>query len=127
MARYGRLLTDAQWEKIRRSVPCCRRDVHPGAGAATGERSQSSRRYSVDFAQRCSLAGPHGKGTKWAVVVARRVIADRAYDSDPLRARLAARGIELIAPHRWNRSKPRQQDGRALRRYRRRWKVERVA
>jgi len=55
-----------------------------------------------------------------------RVIADRAYDSDPLRERLAARGIELIAPHRWNRSKPRQQDGRALRRYRRRWKVERT-
>jgi transposase len=56
----------------------------------------------------------------------RRVIADRAFDSDPLRARLAARGIELIAPHRWNRSKPRTQDGRALRRYRRRWKIERT-
>lgn len=55
-----------------------------------------------------------------------RMIADRAYDSDPLRARLAARGIELIAPHRWNRSKPRTQDGRALRRYRRRWKIERT-
>ena len=55
-----------------------------------------------------------------------RTIADRAYDSDPLRERLAARGIELIAPHRGNRSKPRTQDGRALRRYRRRWKVERT-
>ena len=57
---------------------------------------------------------------------ARRVIADRAFDSDPLRERLEARGIELIVPHRWNRSKPRRQDGRALRRYRRRWKVERT-
>jgi transposase len=56
----------------------------------------------------------------------RRVIADRAYDSDPLREQLAAQGIELIAPHRWNRSKPRTQDGRALRRYRRRWKIERT-
>ena len=55
-----------------------------------------------------------------------RVIADRAYDSDPLRERLAARGIELVVPHRGNRSKPRTQDGRALRRYRRRWKVERT-
>src|ERR1700722_441508 len=55
-----------------------------------------------------------------------RVIADRAYDSDPLRARLAARGIELVVPHRGNRSKPRTQDGRALRRYKRRWKVERT-
>jgi len=34
--------------------------------------------------------------------------------------------MELIAPHRWNRSKPRTQDGRALRRYRRRWKIERT-
>jgi transposase len=56
----------------------------------------------------------------------RRVIADRAYDSDPLRQRLAARGIELVAPHRGNRSKPRTPDGRALRRYQRRWKVERT-
>ncbi len=55
-----------------------------------------------------------------------RVIADRAYDSDPLRERLAARGIELVAPHRCNRSKARTQDGRALRRYKRRWKVERT-
>ncbi|MBZ5514899.1 MAG: IS5 family transposase [Acidobacteriia bacterium] len=55
-----------------------------------------------------------------------RLIADRGYDSDPLREQLAARGIELIAPHRKNRSKPRTQDGRALRRYRRRWTVERT-
>jgi len=54
------------------------------------------------------------------------VIADRGYDSDPLRKQLARRGIELIAPHRKNRRKPRTQDGRALRRYRRRWKVERT-
>jgi len=54
------------------------------------------------------------------------VIADRGYDSDPLRKQLARRGIELIAPHRKNRRKPRTQDGRALRRYRRRWKMERT-
>jgi transposase len=55
-----------------------------------------------------------------------RVIADKAYDSHPLRQRLAQRGIELIAPHRKNRKRPRTQDGRKLRRYRRRWKVERT-
>jgi transposase len=55
-----------------------------------------------------------------------RLIADRAYDSDPLRQQLAARGIELIAPHRKNRRKPPTQDGRALRRYKRRWTVERT-
>ena len=55
-----------------------------------------------------------------------RLIYDRAADSDPLRARLKRRGIELICPHRYNRTKPKRQDGRALRRYRRRWKIERA-
>ncbi len=55
-----------------------------------------------------------------------RLIGDKAYDSDPLDAELAERGIELIAPHRANRKKAATQDGRKLRRYRRRWKVERL-
>ena len=55
-----------------------------------------------------------------------RLIGDRAYDSDPLDQMLAAEGIELIAPHRQNRRKPPTQDGRALRRYCRRWRVERL-
>jgi transposase len=54
-----------------------------------------------------------------------RLIYDAAADSDPLRARLAKRGVELISPHRKNRKKPPTQDGRKLRRYRRRWKIER--
>ena len=32
----------------------------------------------------------------------RRVIAERGYDSDPLRERLQQRGKELIAPYRTN-------------------------
>jgi transposase len=55
-----------------------------------------------------------------------RLIYDRAADSDPLRKRLAERGVELICPHRVNRTKPKLQDGRKLRRYRRRWKIERT-
>lgn len=55
-----------------------------------------------------------------------RLILDRGYDSDPLRERLAGRGIEMICPHRKNRVKPKTQDGRKLRRYKRRWKVERT-
>jgi transposase len=48
-----------------------------------------------------------------------------AYDSDSLDKRLnEERGFELIAPHKSNRVKPATQDGRALRRYRKRWKVE---
>lgn len=54
------------------------------------------------------------------------MIADKAYDSDPLRGRLAQRGIDLIVPHRDGRVKPPTQDGRKLRRYRRRWIVERT-
>ena len=55
----------------------------------------------------------------------RRLIGDRAYDSDPHDEKLKAQGIELIAPHRKGRKKPVTQDGRVLRRYKRRWKVER--
>jgi transposase len=55
-----------------------------------------------------------------------RLIADKAYDSDPLRKRLKKRGIELIAPHKANRVRKATQDGRALRRYRKRWKIERT-
>jgi transposase len=54
-----------------------------------------------------------------------RLIGDRAYDSDPLDERLEELGIEMIAPHRDNRKKKATQDGRPLRRYKRRWKVER--
>ncbi|MEW6197792.1 MAG: IS5 family transposase [Planctomycetota bacterium] len=54
-----------------------------------------------------------------------RVIGDKAYDSDELAADLAKQGTELIAPHRSNR-KHVTQDGRPLRRYKRRWTVERT-
>lgn len=53
------------------------------------------------------------------------LIGDRAYDSDKLDKDLRQDGIEMIAPHRRNRVKPRTQDGRRLRRYERRWLVER--
>jgi transposase len=55
-----------------------------------------------------------------------RLIYDKAADSDPLRTRLAKRCIELICPHRCSRTSPPTQDGRALRRYRRRWAIERT-
>jgi transposase len=54
-----------------------------------------------------------------------RLIGDRAYDSNPLDAELAEMGIEMIAPHNPTR-KTKTQDGRPLRRYRRRWHIERL-
>jgi transposase len=43
-----------------------------------------------------------------------------------LDAELAEFGVEMIAPHRRHRKKPKTQDGRPLRRYKRRWKIERL-
>ena len=89
--------------------------------------------HGLPLAVYAASAGPHEvslvEGTLAEVLTGEqpaRLIGDKAYDSDPLDAELAAQGIELIAPHRANRKKPRTQDGRKLRRYRRRWKVERL-
>jgi transposase len=53
------------------------------------------------------------------------LIGDKAYDSDPLDRELATMGIEMISPHHPRRRR-KTQDGRKLRRYKRRWKVERL-
>lgn len=55
-----------------------------------------------------------------------RLIYDKAADSDKLRLRLKTHGTDLITPHKVNCVKPPLQDGRKLRRYRRRWKIERT-
>lgn len=87
----------------------------------------------VPVAVHTASASPHevtlAEGTveqRFTEDIPERLIGDLAYDSDPLDAKLAEQGIELIAPHRENRVSPATQDGRALRRYRRRWKVERL-
>lgn len=56
--------------------------------------------------------------------LAARLIGDKAYDSDPLDRYLEEYGVQMIAPNRENRSPT--QDGRTLRRYKRRWVVERM-
>jgi transposase len=57
----------------------------------------------------------------------KRLIGDRAYDNDRLDERLMNHfGIEMIAPHTTLRTKTFTQDGRPLRRYHRRWKIERL-
>jgi transposase len=69
------------------------------------------------------------KATLEARVVAdvpERLIGDKAYDSDKLDEQLMQEyGTELIAPNKQNRREP-TQDGRPLRRYVRRWKIERL-
>jgi transposase len=56
----------------------------------------------------------------------RHIVADKGYDSDPLRQRLARRGIHLVSPHRRNRRNYRELHPVSRERYRRRWKVERT-
>jgi len=54
------------------------------------------------------------------------LIYDKAADSDPLRDRLAKRNLHLVTPHRENRQRPSRNDGRTLRKYKRRYIVERT-
>jgi transposase len=69
------------------------------------------------------LAGiPAGVWVPWGTPV----LADRGYDSDPLRDDLAGEGFELLSPHRKGRKRPPVNDGRRMRRYRRRYVIERT-
>lgn len=56
----------------------------------------------------------------------KKLVGDRAYDSDPLDRELKKRGIEMIAPNQCRRA-IQSQDRRKLRhRYKRRWLIERL-
>ena len=59
-------------------------------------------------------------------IVPPRLFYDRAADSGPLRERLAECGIELVCPHRRGRVRTATQDGKELKRYRKRLKSERT-
>jgi len=102
--------------------------VVDGAGIPLGDHLHSASPAEVTLAETTLAAirvsRRHGAGRPRQKP--ERVIADKAYASDPLRKRLRRRGIELICPHKKNRVRPATQDGRALRRYRRRWIVERT-
>ena len=87
---------------------------------------------SLPIAVHVASASPHEVGLV-EVTLARthtttypaHLIGDRAYDFDALDERLARRGVMLIAPNRANRIN-RTQDRRSLRRYKRRWVIERL-
>ena len=89
--------------------------------------------HGLPLAIHVASASPHEIRLVDATLAARflsalpaRLIGDRGYDSDALDAHLLDRyGIEMIAAHRPNRRVV-TQDGRPLRRRRRRWKIERL-
>jgi transposase len=56
----------------------------------------------------------------------KRIIANRDYDSEPLRERFKRRGIKLTVPYRKINKRRRHEDGRKLRRFKRHWIVERT-
>ena len=83
-----------------------------GQGLPLGVRLESATPHEVTLAeatlQEVSVPRPKGRPRQKP----ERVIADTAYDSDPLRQRLKKRGIELIAPYRENNRHRRYEDGR---------------
>jgi transposase len=93
--------------------------VADGTGLPVSVHAASASPHEITLVGETLAAGFAPGESEW-------LIGDRAYDSDPLDAILAERGIEMIAPHRRNRKKKKTQDGRKLRRYKRRWKVERL-
>jgi len=91
---------------------------HLGSASPAEVKLAETTLATIRVPNRCRRGRPRQKP--------QRVIGDKAYDSDPLRGRLQKRGIELIAPHKAGRVRHATQDGRALRRYRKRWKIERT-
>jgi len=135
-------LTRPRQARSERSV--CRRQLQLGekGGSAIGptRRGKGSKIMAISdghglpLAMHVASASPHETKLVEATLEQRffadlpeRLIGDRAYDSDRLDERLMKHyGIEMIAPHTSTRTKTLTQDGRTLRRYRRRWKVERL-
>jgi len=91
-------------------------------GVPVGVQTASADTAEVHLAEPVLASVPAGVSVPWGVPV----VADRGYDSDPLRDRLAEAGFRLLAPHRKNRRRPGRNDGRRMRRYRRRYIVERT-
>ena len=91
-----------------------------GKGLPTGVRLESASPSEVNLAEAtvAQVRIPRRRGRPRQKP--KRIIADRGYDSDPLRERFKKRGIELIAPYRKNNKLRRYEDGRKLRPYKRR-------
>jgi transposase len=97
--------------------------VASGEGVPLGIQFASASPAEVKLLE-ATLDDIHVPDAPW--IVPDYVVADRGYDADWLRDALENRGMELVCPHRRGRKRPSRQDGRTLRRYKRRWVVERT-
>ena len=93
-----------------------------GHGTPLGALVERASPAEVKLLERTLAASYRGRGRRRL----HRLIADRAYDSNPLRLLLVKQRIEPIIPARRNNRRASHQDGRKLRRYARRWIVERT-
>lgn len=94
--------------------------VTDASGLPIGQATAAASRSETD------LLKPALEGVPVEIPPGTPVVADKGHDSDTLRDEVEEDGCRLIVPHRRNRVKPTRNDGRRLRRYRRRWKVERT-
>jgi hypothetical protein len=88
--------------------------VVDGAGTPLGAHLDSASPHEVTLLERtlATIAVPRAHTPGRPRQRPERLIADRAYDSNPLRARLARRGIEPIIPALANHPNATHQDGR---------------
>ena len=98
--------------------------VVDGQGVPLGIRVTSASAAEVTLVDATLKTIRVRRGRRWRHRV--RLLADRAYDSDALRERLARSGITVIVPYRDNRVVRKYEDRRHVRRYRRRWVIERT-
>lgn len=85
---------------------------------------------SLPLAVQLESANPHESTTAIALLdlldkIPGKIVADKAYDSDPLRDQVAERDSTLLSPHKSNRKKPPRDQEQIGRHYRQRWVVER--
>ena len=141
-AETGGRLTRSREAGFERIVHRCQLQFGEKGGAAVGptRRGKGSKIMAISdghglpLAVHVASASPHETKLveptlqrRFLAETPERLIGDRAYDSDPLDVQICERfGVQLIAPHHPMRSRKATQDGRVLRRYRRRWKIERL-
>lgn len=132
----GRRPTQSGGSLYRRDVCGCEKR---GLGVGPTKRGKGTKITaitvgdSIPIAVSVQAAPPHESqlveealGHSFLDELPERLIGDKAYDSDGLDQQMQEQyGIEVIAPHRGTRKEP-TQDGRPLRRYRRRWTIERL-